>query len=84
MLFRSSDIASSPYTIPLKSYAAADLNADLSNDRWTIRLFVKNLTDKRVYTNATAIINAADGSISQVRAVPLTPRTIGVGFDLSF
>ena len=81
---RDSDIASSPYTIPLKSYAAADLNADLSNDRWTIRLFVKNLTDKRVYTNATAIINAADGSISQVRAVPLTPRTIGVGFDLSF
>ena len=81
---RDSDIASSPYTIPLKSYAAADLNADVSNDRWTIRLYVKNLTDKRVYTNASAIINAADGSISQVRAVPLTPRTIGIGFDLSF
>jgi len=81
---RDSDIASSPYTIPLKSYAAADLNADVSNDRWTIRLYVKNLTDKRVYTNASALINAADGSISQVRAVPLTPRTIGIGFDLSF
>jgi iron complex outermembrane recepter protein len=81
---RDSDIASSPYTIPLKSYTAADLNADISNGRWTVRLFVKNLTDKRVYTNATAIINAADGSIAQVRAVPLTPRTIGIGFDFNF
>ncbi len=81
---RDSDIASSPYAIPLKSYAAADLNADVSNDRWTVRFYVKNLTDKRVYTNATAILSAADGSISQVRAVPLTPRTIGIGFDVNF
>jgi outer membrane receptor protein involved in Fe transport len=81
---RESDIAHSPYAISLKSYAAADLNADISNDRWTVRFYVKNLTDRRVYTNETAILNAADGSIAQVRGVPLTPRTIGVGFDVNF
>ena len=81
---RDSDIAHSPYALPLKSYAAADLNADISNDRWTLRFYIKNLTDRRVYTNETAIVNAADGSISQVRGMPLTPRTIGVGFDVNF
>ena len=81
---RDSDIAHSPYALSLKSYGAADLNADISNDRWTVRLYVKNLTDRRVYTNESAIVNAADGSIAQVRGVPLTPRTVGVGFDVNF
>ncbi len=79
-----SDIAHSPYALSLKSYGAADLNADISNDRWTVRLYVKNLTDRRVYTNESASLNAADGTIAQVRAVPLTPRTVGVGFDVNF
>ena len=61
-----------------------DLNADFSNDRWTFRIFVKNATDKRVYTNESAIISPLDGSISQVRGFPLTPRTVGVGFDVNF
>ncbi len=81
---RDSDIAHSPYALSLKSYGAADLNADISNDRWTVRFYVKNLTDRRVYTNESAILNAADGTIAQVRAVPLTPRTVGVGFDVNF
>ena len=49
-----------------------------------IRAFRKNLTDKRVYTNLTALTNAGTGQISQVKGVPLQPRTIGVGFDVKF
>jgi outer membrane receptor protein involved in Fe transport len=81
---RDSDIASSPYALPLDSYEVLDLNADISNDRWTIRLYVRNATDKHVYTNESAIINAGTGEIAQVRGIPLTPRTIGVGFDVRF
>jgi outer membrane receptor protein involved in Fe transport len=45
---------------------------------------VKNLTDKRVYTNLTALTNAGTGEIDRVNAVPLMPRMVGVGFDVKF
>ena len=45
---------------------------------------LKNATDKHVYTNESVILNGATGAISQVRGIPLTPRTIGVGFDVRF
>ena len=70
--------------LPQDSYTAIDLNADASNDHWTLRLFVKNLTDERVYTNLTPLSNAATGQVEQVRGIPLQPRTIGVGFDYKF
>jgi len=81
---RKTDLESNPNALELKSYEVLDLNADFSNDRWTIRIYVKNATDKRVYTNETAILSALDGSITQIRGIPLTPRTIGVGFDVNF
>jgi outer membrane receptor protein involved in Fe transport len=56
-----------------------DLNADISNDRWTVRFYIKNLTDKRVYTNLFGLANAATGEVTQVRGVPVQPRTIGAG-----
>jgi len=73
-----------PYALAQDGYTAIDLNADVSNDRWTVRLFIKNLTDKRVYTNLTALSSAVTGEIVQVRGVPLAPRTIGIGFDAKF
>ena len=79
-----SQLESSPLSLPQDSYTAIDLNGDVSNDRWTFRLFVKNLTDKRVYTNLTALTNAGTGQIDHVNAVPLEPRTVGVGFDYKF
>ncbi len=33
---------------PLGSYAALDLNADIYNKNWTVRVYVKNLTDERL------------------------------------
>jgi iron complex outermembrane recepter protein len=79
-----SQIEHSPLALPQDSYTAIDLNGDVSNDTWTFRVFVKNLTDKRVYTNLTALTNAATGEIDRVNAVPLMPRMVGVGFDVKF
>ncbi|HEX4481382.1 MAG TPA: TonB-dependent receptor [Rudaea sp.] len=79
-----SQIESSPLALPQDSYTAIDLNGDVSNDTWTFRVFVKNLTDKRVYTNLTALTNAATGAIDRINAVPLEPRVVGVGFDVKF
>jgi outer membrane receptor protein involved in Fe transport len=69
---------------PQDSYGVFDLNADLSNDHWTFRLFAKNLADERVYTNLSALPNALTRVVNKVTGVPLAPRTIGIGFDYKF
>jgi iron complex outermembrane recepter protein len=79
-----SGLAHSPTTLPQDSYTAIDLNADMSNDHWTLRLFIKNLTDNRVYTSLAALSDPLTGEMVRVNAVPLQPRTIGVGFDYKF
>jgi iron complex outermembrane receptor protein len=79
-----SGVESAPTTFPQDSYTIVDLNADVSNDRWTIRFFIKNLTNQKVYTNLNALSSAATGEIAQVRGVPLQPRMIGIGFDAKF
>ena len=79
-----SSIEHTPSAYPQDSYTAIDLNADVSSDRWTVRFYVRNLTDKRVYSNLFGLANAATGEVTQVRGVPLQPRTVGVGFDAKF
>ena len=68
---------------PLDDYTALDLNADIANDRWTFRIFVKNLTNENVFVNAVPQASAL-GGLSTVRAVSLQPRMIGVGVDVKF
>ena len=80
----SSALAHTANPLPQQSYTALDLNADVSNAHWTVRLFVKNATDERVYLNLTSLANAATGVVAQVQGVPLQPRTFGVGFDYNF
>jgi len=80
--FSALENTSSSY--PQDSYSVLDLNADVSNDRWTVRVFIKNLTDKRVYTNLNALPNALTGDVMKVTGVPLAPRTVGIGFDAKF
>ncbi|HEX4479353.1 MAG TPA: TonB-dependent receptor [Rudaea sp.] len=80
----TSALAHSPTALPQDSYTAIDLNGDVSDDHWTFRIFIKNLTDKRVYTNLSALTNAGTGEIDGVKGVPLQPRTVGVGFDVKF
>jgi iron complex outermembrane receptor protein len=81
---RESTVTHSPEAVPLKSYEAVDLNADVSNERWTFRFFVKNLTDKYVFVTESVTQDAATGANSQVTGTPLQPRTIGAGFDVKF
>ncbi len=79
-----SGVQSSANVYPQNSYTVADLNADISNDRWTVRLYIKNLSDERVYTNLSGLPSALTGEVSQIKGVPLAPRTIGIGFDAKF
>jgi iron complex outermembrane receptor protein len=81
---RESYVNHSPLAVPLKAYEAVDLNADVSNEHYTFRFFVKNLTNKYVFTTETALTNAATGTVDQITAVPLQPREIGVGFDVKY
>ena len=81
---RFSGLVHAPNSYPEDSYTVLDLNADLSNDRWKVRLFVKNLTDKRIYTNLSALPNALTREVNKVTGVPIEPRTIGIGFDAKF
>jgi len=62
---------------PLKSYRAIDFNAGVFNDRWTIRLFARNLADERAYV--TAISHPP-----YFEAAVLEPRTVGVDLDVKF
>jgi outer membrane receptor protein involved in Fe transport len=68
---------------PLDSYAAGDLNADISNDHWTVRVFVKNVTDERAYQNIDALQTLV-GTIDHLQGTPIQPRTVGVEVDFKF
>ena len=69
------------YLMP--SYDAVDLNADVSFDRLTVRLFVKNLTDERGYTGGGLSVNLLDQPLQEELGV-LQPRTYGLSLDFTF
>jgi iron complex outermembrane recepter protein len=77
-------VTHSPNAYPLESYSVVDLNAGVSNERWNIRFFTKNVANKQVYVSESPITDAATGVNTQLRSVPLQPRTVGIGFDLKF
>ena len=81
---RYSDVNHAFDSRPIPGYAAVDLNADVSDDTWTVRLFVKNLTDKRAYLTYDPLVNQATGNISQIEATLMQPRTIGLSVDARF
>jgi outer membrane receptor protein involved in Fe transport len=68
----------------LPGYGALDLNASLTNDRYTVRLFAKNVTDKHAYLNYTPLINQALGNITQIEATVLQPRVVGISLEAKF
>jgi iron complex outermembrane recepter protein len=81
---RYSDVNHAFDARPLPGYGAVDLQASVSNDRYTIRLFAKNLTDRRAYLTYNPQVNQAFGNISQIEAAVLQPRVIGVSLDMKF
>lgn len=60
------------------SFGALDLNAFVSNNRYTVRLYAKNISDTRSY-NTYATINGP-----QIEGILIQPRTIGVSLDAKF
>lgn len=78
---RLSDVSSSPTAFNLPAYVALDLNADITRGAVTVRLFAKNVTDRRAYLNYNPIFNGATGAIDQVKGAIIQPRTIGIAAD---
>ncbi|MBY8821906.1 TonB-dependent receptor domain-containing protein [Sphingomonas colocasiae] len=81
---RLSDVASSPLTLPIRSYSALDLNAALTiDDRWTVRAYARNVTDSGGAVSR-GLSTDAFGQPSHILVVPTQPRTIGLAVDLAF
>jgi len=74
-------VSSDPNAMRLPSYAALDLNSGVSNNRWAVRLFVKNVTDKRGYISETPLSAPSSGTAD---LVILQPRTVGLSIDSAF
>ena len=55
------------YVLP--SYAAVDLAAELARGSWMIRLFARNVTDRRAYIGGGLVVDARN-----------VPQGIDVGF----
>jgi iron complex outermembrane receptor protein len=81
---RMSQVSSSPYAYPEHSYGVLDLNADVSRDIWTLRFYVKNLTNERANLNITYMQNGVTNAVVDLQSAILQPRTVGVEFDVQF
>jgi outer membrane receptor protein involved in Fe transport len=70
--------------LPTAAYAALDANTDLSNSNWTVRLFAKNLTDKRAYLTSFSFGDLSGAAAVQNEGIVLQPRTLGLEVDYKF
>ncbi len=76
---RTSLVASNPDSVRLPSYGVFGLTAELTNGRYTARLFLKNLTDERALLST----NSARGAAALAVSI-LQPRTFGFSLDAAF
>lgn len=81
---RLSDLTHAAAARRLPGYAALDLNTSVTDGRYTFRLFARNVTDKRAYSSYSLLNNQATGSVTQINAAIIQPRTIGAAFDVKF
>lgn len=66
------------------SYESLDIYAGIANDSWSIRAYVKNVTDERAYQTIADRTNALTGQMAFQIGAPLRPRTFGVEVDYRF
>jgi outer membrane receptor protein involved in Fe transport len=69
------------YVLP--SYTALDLAADVTRGNWTIRLFARNLTDRRAYIGGGLGVDAENVPYG-IDLNALQPRTVGISVDVGF
>jgi len=79
-------LLASTRTEPLRveDYWSLDLNADFSNENWTLRGYVKNVTDERGYQSIGDIADALTKAVNKLVAAPIQPRTFGIEVDYRF
>jgi outer membrane receptor protein involved in Fe transport len=70
--------------IETDGYDAVDLTSDLNNKNWTLRLYAKNVTDKRAYLTAFSFPDLSGASVVQNEGTVLQPRTVGLAVDYRF
>ena len=81
---RFSAVRSSPDALDIDSYTAVDLNGSVTfQDRYKVRAYIRNLTDERGPVTR-ALINNGLNQPAYINVVPLQPRTVGLGLDVSF
>ena len=68
----------------LAGYTAADLNADISNDRYTVGLYVKNLANRKALLTGVDVPDGLTNTPIQRERTVLRPRTVGISFDARF
>lgn len=68
----------------LGRYQSLDLYAGLSNGHWSIRAYLKNVTDERAYSQVNENVNQLTGVVEGLFASPIRPRTYGVQVDYRF
>jgi outer membrane receptor protein involved in Fe transport len=68
----------------IDAYGALDLYASVSNDRWTLRGYVRNAADKRAYSTLADVTGALTGTTRHLAAVPIQPRIFGLELDYRF
>ncbi|UNK48590.1 TonB-dependent receptor [Lysobacter sp. S4-A87] len=76
----------SDVTLPLEldSYTAVDLNAYVSNENWTFRAYVKNVSDERAYQSINDVTSELTDVTEKLVAAPIQPRTFGIEVDYRF
>ncbi|MFC5578591.1 TonB-dependent receptor [Lysobacter niabensis] len=69
----------------IDSYGALDLYAAFSNEHWSVRAYMKNVTDERGYSSMNDITDqVGDNGTHHIRAVPIQPRMFGLELDYRF
>jgi len=79
-------VSSPEYAVNTKSpsYATGNLRAGVSNDRYSINFYVRNVTDERVYLYRSPQTDLFTGEVFAIDGYMLQPRTFGVFIDAKF
>src|SRR5262249_15071138 len=70
-------------SVAMPSYAVTGINGHLFRGPLTLRVFVRNLANKRAYPNRFAVLDASNAPVQIVDKL-LQPRTLGVGIGYAF
>jgi outer membrane receptor protein involved in Fe transport len=81
---RYSDPPGYPLAVRMGDYRVFDASAAVSDERWTVRLYARNLTDERAYLSSSIATEPLSGALDHIEATILQPRTIGLSVDLRF